>query len=62
MTLISIPETLTAILPISRNRATPHSYSHSKKEVRNDVEGIAHYYRCGITGVLRCWGFDTVIE
>ncbi len=56
----------TVFLPsagLNERRATLHTYSHSELiQVRGDggkkITGMAHFFRCTVTGELRQWGFD----
>ena len=64
----SLPETTTARLPsngLNNRRATVHKYDHSavitipaRTKDERPTTGLAHFFRCEETGMLRVWGFD----
>lgn len=64
----SYPETKFALLPskgFGFRRVTKHSYVFSQNLIlpstvpgEPPINGIAHMFKCDITGELRRWGFD----
>lgn len=55
-----MPDRRNPILVNAAGNATRHLYTRSAPANRgDDVEGIAHYFRCLDTGAERIFGFDS---